>query len=233
MNTTWSTGSVAAKNEVKHPQIHYSRNMVLRILWLSFSQQRLRWYGHLQYAMSCIKSITDLAIPSTRQWGRPLDRSVVRRKTAVTPLLTHWNHCSLVISHRDVVRKCEDWCQRLWPVWHWHGGPVCDAVWARFLSLAQSKLRLCSANHRAGYFSNLACDWLSIVWVYSKQKTTQNVMLLIPLNGTQTAHYSKNGLDEDMNDWPVLFLLQLSTRLAALPVLSLTVTVCAAVLAYL
>ena len=29
---------------------------------------------------------------------------------------------------------------------------------ARFLSLARSKLRLCLANHRAGYFSNLACD---------------------------------------------------------------------------
>ena len=35
---------------------------------------------------------------------------------------------------------------------------------ARFLSLTQSKLRLCSANHRAGYFSNLACDWLSTGW---------------------------------------------------------------------
>ena len=42
---------------------------------------------------------------------------------------------------------------------------------ARFQSLARSKLRLCSANHRAGYFSNLACDWLSIVWAYSKQDT--------------------------------------------------------------
>ena len=44
-------------------------------------------------------------------------------------------------------------------------------VWAHFLSLAQSKLRLCSVNHRAGYFSNLACDWLSIVWAYSEQET--------------------------------------------------------------
>ena len=43
--------------------------------------------------------------------------------------------------------------------------------WARFLSLARSKLRLCLANHRAGYFSNLACDWLSIIWAYSEQKT--------------------------------------------------------------
>ena len=48
-----------------------------------------------------------------------------------------------------------------------------------------------------------------------------------------TARYSKNGHDEDMNDWPVLFLLQLSMRLAAFPVL-LSVTDCAAsVLAYL
>ena len=39
----------------------------------------------------------------------------------------------------------------------------------RFPSLAKSKLRLCSANHRAGYFSNLAYDWLSIVSAYSKQ----------------------------------------------------------------
>ena len=36
----------------------------------------------------------------------------------------------------------------------------------RFLSLAQTKLGLCSANHRAGYVSNLACDWLSIVWAF-------------------------------------------------------------------
>ena len=41
---------------------------------------------------------------------------------------------------------------------------------ASFLSLASSKLRLCSDNHRAGYFNNLACDWLSIVWAYSKQQ---------------------------------------------------------------
>ena len=48
---------------------------------------------------------------------------------------------------------------------------LCCAIRARFLSLARSKLRLCSANHWAGYFSNLACDWLSIVWAYSEQKT--------------------------------------------------------------
>ena len=51
--------------------------------------------------------------------------------------------------------------------WYFKSG----AYRARFLSLAQSKLRLCSANHRAGYFSNLACDWLSRVWAYSEQET--------------------------------------------------------------
>ena len=34
-----------------------------------------------------------------------------------------------------------------------------------------SKLRLCSANHRADYFSNLTCGWLSIVWAYSHLET--------------------------------------------------------------
>ena len=40
-----------------------------------------------------------------------------------------------------------------------------------FCLLLGSKLRLCSANHRAGCFSNLVCDWLSIVWAYSDQET--------------------------------------------------------------
>ena len=42
---------------------------------------------------------------------------------------------------------------------------------ACFLSLAQSKLRLCSANHRTGYWSNLPCDWPSTAWAYSEQET--------------------------------------------------------------
>ena len=43
--------------------------------------------------------------------------------------------------------------------------------WTRFLSLARSKLKLCSANHRPGYWSNLPCDWLSTAWAYSEQET--------------------------------------------------------------
>ena len=42
---------------------------------------------------------------------------------------------------------------------------------AHFLSLARSKLRLCSANHRPGYWSNLPCDWPSTAWAYSKLET--------------------------------------------------------------
>ena len=41
---------------------------------------------------------------------------------------------------------------------------------ACFLSLAWSKLRLCSANHRPGYWSNLPCDWPSTAWAYSEQE---------------------------------------------------------------
>ena len=40
-----------------------------------------------------------------------------------------------------------------------------------FLSLAQSNLRLYSANHRPCYWSNLHCDWPSPAWAYSEQET--------------------------------------------------------------
>ena len=66
--------------------------------------------------------------------------------------LMEWSDKWLLTFHQD---KCE----------YVHITRAC------FLYLARSKLRLCSANHRAGYFSNLACDWLSIVWAYSEQET--------------------------------------------------------------
>ena len=65
-----------------------------------------------------------------------------------------------------------------WPI----TGQVNSVIRAHFLSYAGSKLRLCSANHRAGYFSNLACDCLSIVWAYSEQET-------------------ENGPRSDISDW--------------------------------
>ena len=58
---------------------------------------------------------------------------------------------------------------------------------ARFLSLARSKLRLCSANHRPGYWSNLPCDWPSTAWAYSEQETE---------NGPSSAtHHAHNTID--------------------------------------
>ena len=76
--------------------------------------------------------------------------------------------------------------QNLQQIWHsWHTrvtwkylgimGPEwldkCNKTRVRFLSLARSKLRLCLANHRPDYWSNLSCDWPSIAWAYSKQET--------------------------------------------------------------
>ena len=58
-----------------------------------------------------------------------------------------------------------------------------------FLSLARSKLRLCSANHRTGYFSNLVCEWLSIISVYSEQETENG-----PWSGPSTGFRSPNDL---------------------------------------
>ena len=43
-------------------------------------------------------------------------------------------------------------------------------IWTLYLSLVLSKLGLCSVNHMAGYFSNLARNWLSIFWAYSEQE---------------------------------------------------------------
>ena len=59
----------------------------------------------------------------------------------------------------------------------------CMGVWhlvrlwtcACFLSLARSKLMLCSANPRTGYLRNPACDWLSLVWSYSTPRKKQKI----------------------------------------------------------
>ena len=56
---------------------------------------------------------------------------------------------------------------------HSHIHTITNTIWnsSLFLSLAQSKLRICSANRRAGYLGNMTCDWLSIVWHYSEEET--------------------------------------------------------------
>ena len=46
-----------------------------------------------------------------------------------------------------------------------------SVYWARFLSLARSKLSLCSANHRPGYWSYLSCDWPNTGCANAEQET--------------------------------------------------------------
>ena len=58
---------------------------------------------------------------------------------------------------------------------------IYDTIWphiilACFQSLAWSKLRLCSANHRPGHWSNLPCDWPSTAWASSEQETENRSM---------------------------------------------------------
>ena len=76
----------------------------------------------------------------------------------------------------QVLRLCLIWSVRITQICS-----VALDTWARFLSLARRKLRLCSANHSAGYFSNLACHWLSIVWAYSEQETENGPRLIMNL----------------------------------------------------
>ena len=59
------------------------------------------------------------------------------------------------------------WC--CWVFWSWD--KCMNKTILPFLSSARSKLRLCPANHRPGYWSNLPCDWPSTAWAYSEQET--------------------------------------------------------------
>ena len=105
----------------------------------------------------------------------------------IQPLITH----STQTQWRYTIRRINDE-QRGVSLWWQFLGLACRfpvvmsshctslAVWAPIgficgqlgpFSVSYSELRLCSANHRAGYFSNLACDWLSIVGTHSEQET--------------------------------------------------------------
>ena len=92
------------------------------------------------------------------QWGLSMC-SRVNKDDGMTIFVVHTRHLhSIGLLPCGV---CKWWPHEINTLWSW----------ARFLSPARSKLRLCLANHRAGYFSNLACDWLSTVWAYSEQET--------------------------------------------------------------
>jgi len=69
--------------------------------------RRLRWYGHVQRATSCINSITRLGLPGTRDRGRP-------RKTWSACVRNDMTICNLDgvnpldrNSWRTSVRRCQ------------------------------------------------------------------------------------------------------------------------------
>ena len=66
-----------------------------------------------------------------------------------------------IFSEIRILRK---WLQ------YWYGIES-SITWVRFLFLAHSKLRQCSANPWPGYWNNLPCDWPSTAWAYSEQET--------------------------------------------------------------
>ena len=63
---------------------------------------------------------------------------------------------------------------------HWDGTGCCNhSSWTTRIYLSGPIFRRCSANHKAGYWSNLPCDWPSIVWAYSGQETEYGPCMLM------------------------------------------------------
>ena len=67
---------------------------------------------------------------------------------------------------------------------------IWGVTWTHFLSLSPSELRLCSAYHRPGYWSNLPGGWPSTVCAYSEQETE---------NGPDVYQSSWKAYDEKSN----------------------------------
>ena len=53
------------------PSVSLLKKLGIEDIMAVLSCRRLRWHGHVQRATSCIKAVTDLAIPGTRPKGRP------------------------------------------------------------------------------------------------------------------------------------------------------------------
>ena len=132
------------------------------------------WFCTLEF---CTKNISSLTIdPSHKSHSAPVLCSTMYH--FVTEMCTHvhisvtkwcivgygngvlWDLCK-----RSIIDVCiqqrgtlpGSHCQSYYP------GPV----FCLLLGVSSD----CLANHRTGYFSNLACDWLSIVWAYCEQET--------------------------------------------------------------
>ena len=72
MNMPWSFGAVTLKIWTKHPQLHWVlQKLDIKDITSVLRWRHLSWHGHVQRATSCIKSITNFPLPSTRKKGRP------------------------------------------------------------------------------------------------------------------------------------------------------------------
>ena len=110
--------------------------------------------------------ITILSVPWSVEGNLTQITFACCRKPFITAFTLHINWKNSLHDWFDV--RCNILSQ---PYFWSHVKSLVMLFRARFLSLARSKLRLCSANHRPGYWSNLPCDWPSTVWAYSKQET--------------------------------------------------------------
>ena len=134
------------------------------------------WEGNRFLPVSRIMVVVVVVVVGVRWIGCCTSfRMVYRRLVAVGLCSRHSDRCPKWISHTN--------------------------SWARFLSLARSKLRLCSANHRPGYWSNLPCDRSSTAWAYSEQETEYG-----PWSSATLPHVGTQAWDWNHLHWSHLIL---------------------------
>ena len=108
----WSAGTVAPKSEMKHPQPHYLKKLGIKDITAVLRGGRLWWYGHVQRATSCIKSVTNLPLPGPR--GK---EELERHGLNVSKLISRNVACKTE-THGELVFDIAWCCQ---PHWMGHG----------------------------------------------------------------------------------------------------------------
>ena len=135
------------------------------------------FFGVKRLYFDSIYSLTSILSQNRANLNCCFRFSVVAQKQMYLPKVGSWTKDYYVEYHhgQQAISSSVIWCvttlqilredQRLIIVWVIsRSGPV-------FCLFAWSKLRLCSANHRPGYWSNLPCDWPNTAWAYSEQET--------------------------------------------------------------
>ena len=102
--------------------------------------------------------------------------AILSRFQCVITLLIYHEHNLTPYRSKEILLKFISFRSRIFPV-DSTDIYIQKISWfrPRVLSPARNKLRPRSASHRAGSFSNLACDWLSIIWAYSEQETGNGI----------------------------------------------------------